>query len=372
MKAAFRLSRLICVMLMLALIPAFCAQAESADGGDAEWFTFFLMCNEGNINERGDVGNTIMVFSVNPVEGRIKQAIIRWDVFYEDPDTSELQLFDQPFREGGVEKAMETFNRLFDQNISSYLSINYLNLAYLLDEYGGVYVDLSRAERNAINGLLDDKVHHLETQMMDLGLDATSFQELVEAYYLNEYGPNTHLNGIQAVAYGWLQYDSVEECCLREVDVISQFFFQVSKFVLDRTFIYTGETIASLESADPLLRPVNLDALTEEDRQYLYDMAAPIFTRAYSNLSEDEVVDWLVAILRTMHNGSLSGKAPFDVVEFRMIPESNTHPYEQIVDGTRGLVIDYEQNAQILDDFLFDRGDASANMLIEHRDPDNQ
>ena len=41
---------------------------------------------------------------------------------------------------------------------------------------------------------------------------------------MTEFGPETHLNGLQAVAFGWLQYDSVYNCCLRDAEIVASLF----------------------------------------------------------------------------------------------------------------------------------------------------
>ena len=80
-----------------------------------------------------------------------------WDTFVDYEGYDVPQKLDMPYRNNGPEEAMKVFNDNFGMNMAYYLSLNYLNLASLIDEYGGVAVDVTRAERNALNGMVGSK-----------------------------------------------------------------------------------------------------------------------------------------------------------------------------------------------------------------------
>jgi len=84
---------------------------------------------------------------------------------------------------GGPELTMRTINECFGMNISSYALINITGMADVIDTLGGLDLDVTEAERKALNkGLFD--------------LSSMSGMEKLE-----ESGEQVHLNGNQAVAF---------------------------------------------------------------------------------------------------------------------------------------------------------------------------
>ena len=63
--------RLPALLTIICLIPAFAASAEGEREGEGDWVDFLLLCNEGMNNERGNVGNTMMVVSMNQQTGKM-------------------------------------------------------------------------------------------------------------------------------------------------------------------------------------------------------------------------------------------------------------------------------------------------------------
>ena len=208
--------RVISLALVLFMLPVF-AFAETAQS-ESNWVNFLLICNEGMNNDKGNAGNTLMVCAMNPDDGRIRLLGFTWDTFVEYEGYDVPQKLDMPYRNNGPEEAVKVFNANFGTDISLYMSLNFLNMASLIDAYGGVTVDMTRAERNAMNAIVSTKKEQLKTQAASGILEQIMIDRLAEDNYLEEYGPETHLNGLQAVGYGWLQYDSVYNCCEREME----------------------------------------------------------------------------------------------------------------------------------------------------------
>ena len=138
---------------MSAANAAAAAQAGALNA-DSDWVTFLLMCNEGMNNTGSNVGNTLMGVSVNSNSGKVRLMMVTWDTFIEYEGYDVPQLIDMPYRNNGPEEAVKVFDANFDTHIDRFMSLNFLNLAHLIDTYGGVNVDISRAERNALNGLV--------------------------------------------------------------------------------------------------------------------------------------------------------------------------------------------------------------------------
>lgn len=342
-----KLLRLIAVVLALVLMPVF-ASAEEASA-DEDWVTFFLLCNEGMTNEGGNVGNTMMIVSMNPDVGKINLMMFTWDTFVQYEGYDLPQLISTPYRNNGPEGTMEVFDYNFGMNIEKYISLNYLNLANLIDAFGGVTVDITRAERNALNGMVQAKQSNLKG-LAESVLSQFAIEKLTEDYYLEDYGPETHLNGLQAVGFGWLQYDSVYNCCEREIKVNSNLFNSVANKVSEEVAFYTDDTDMPEEVGNRRL--INLDQMTDEDIEFLHDLVNPIFQMTANNLTDDEIMGITLTFARLGYMGSRQGVNIFHSLNQAIFPLEAKQEYD-IVAGTEGHLIDYEKNAKAMKEFLY-------------------
>ncbi len=344
--------RLLTLLLAACLLTPVALADDEESIWHGDWVNFLLICNEGMNNSGGNAGNTIMVIALNPVTGKIRLMMFTWDAFVDYEGYDVPQKLDMPYRNAGPEETLRVFDYNFDMNINHYLSLNYLNLAALIDAYGGVDIDITRAERNALNGMVGSKKARIEASV-SAGLMSQMVVELIaQEYYLNEYGPNTHINGLQAVSYGWLQYDSVYNCCLRDAKVISKLFSSVGHRMTERIAFCTNETGVPDPDVVSGRRVINLDEPTEDDLQYLRLQVAPIFQMAYNNLTEDEIITITLALARTAYTAARYGVNIFDLVEYEIFPIEATQPYD-LVAGTPGHLVDKEANRARMMQFLY-------------------
>ena len=347
MKATIlRLTALVMAMLLL---PVFALAEGEADSSD-DWVSFFLMCNEGMTNDGSNVGNTMMAISMNPESGDIRLMMFAWDTFVNFEGYDVPQLISMPYRNVGPEGTMDVFNKNVGLDIHNYISLNYLNLATLIDDFGGVNVDISRAERNALNGMVQSKKASIQKQA-DSGLLSQLMVELLaKEYYLESYGPDTHLNGLQAVGYGWLQYDSVYNCCLRELNVNSDLFESASNTIGAKVVFIDDE--ADAPEADDDRRVVNLDHMTDEDIEFLLEQVQPIFQRSANNMSQEDIIRIGKALARASYVAAKQGSDIFDSLSTNVFPLEAKNEYD-VVAGTKGHLVDYEANGAAMRQFLF-------------------
>lgn len=92
------------------------------------------------------------------------------------------------FAHGGAELALRTVNQTFSMNATRYVQVDFLGFVHMVDALGGISVTITREERDKINELL------------------TRYEATLQAHgYLaspvTEYGEDTPLNGVQALAY---------------------------------------------------------------------------------------------------------------------------------------------------------------------------
>lgn len=344
-----RIVRWIAVLAAICMLP-FSASAEAATQIGRDWIDFFLICNEGMSNTGGNSGNTMMIVSMNPQTGKIRLATFTWDTFVQYEGYDVPQKIDMPYRNNGPEETMKVFNDNFHMGINLFMSLNYLNLASLIDAYGGVDIDISRAERNALNSMVASKKENITAQANMGFVSQMMVEQLANDYYLEDYGPGTHLNGLQAVGFGWLQYDSVYNCCERDVKVIANLFYQVGKTIREKVLLYTNES--GVPENPEGRRMINIDELTNDDVAFLRSEMSPIFMMAYHNLSEEEIHDISLALLRAGYLASRQGVGIFDNLQHEVFPLEAKNEYDTVA-GTKGHLVDYQANEEAMKAFLF-------------------
>lgn len=342
------LIRLTALLIAICLLPVI-SIAEETKEENSKWVSFLLICNEGMNNDKGNAGNTLMVAAMDPVLGKICLMMFTWDTFIDYEGYDVPQKLDMPYRNNGPEEAVKVFNDNFNLNINHYLSLNYLNLASLIDEYGGINVDITRAERNAINGMVGSKKIRLQEEAASGQLGQTVIDMLAQEYYLNDFGPNTHLNGLQAVGYGWLQYDSVYNCCERDAKVVAALFHSAGSYIADKVALYTDKSGKPEDTFGR--RPINMDHVSDEDYEFLREQIAPIFQMSVNNMEEDEIRTITLSLAHIAYQAEREGTSIFDLIRTTILPLEATKPYD-IVAGTKGHLVNKEANIEAVRDFL--------------------
>ena len=156
------------LLLTLCLLPAVApAEANETETG-SDWISFLLICNEGMNNDKGNAGNTLLVACMNPVHGQIRLMMFTWDTFVNMEGYDVPQKLDMPYRNNGPEEAMKVFNENFGLNINHFLSLNYLNMASLIDEYGGIYVEITPAERDTLLRFCSVRSNSIKFSLLDI------------------------------------------------------------------------------------------------------------------------------------------------------------------------------------------------------------
>ena len=344
------ISLLMAVLLLTVCLAPRYALAEDTGSGNGSWVNFLLMCNEGMNNNGGNAGNTMMVVAMDPVSGKIRLMMLTWDTFVHYEGYDIPQRMDMPYRKGGPEEALKVFKDNFPLDIHLFMSLNYLNLATLIDRYGGLELDITRAERNALNNMVASKKETIQAQAKAGILSQLLVELLAQEYFLNEYGPDTHVNGLQAVGYGWLQYDSVYNCCLRELEVVAAFFDRVALDISENVVFYTDAT--GYPERPGGRRAIDLDAVTEEDKVYLLRLISPVFQMCYHNLTDEEIIRISLTLARIAYLAAREGVDIFASLETAVFPLEFPNPYD-IVAGTKGHLVDYALNTEAMKAFLY-------------------
>lgn len=137
--------------------------------------------------ENGDSGtrsDAIMIMSVDPARSSIKLISLMRDSYVEVPGYGKTKLC-HAYGYGGAQLMMETINKNFDMDIKEYMTVDFAQMASIIDGVGGVTVTLTEDELEETNKFIDE--YCWENDMPTQRIEGTGEQKL---------------NGIQAMTYG--------------------------------------------------------------------------------------------------------------------------------------------------------------------------
>lgn len=138
-------------------------------------------------DERGR-SDSIMIVSIDKKHKKIKLSSLMRDSYVNIEGHGKTKL-NHAYAYGGPQLSLKTINQTFGLNVKDYASVNFLDLAHIIDELGGVPVNVKSGEVKLVNEYIDD-VSHVT------GLPAE---------HLTKSGEQ-NLSGVQAVAYSRIRY----------------------------------------------------------------------------------------------------------------------------------------------------------------------
>lgn len=137
--------------------------------------------------ENGDSGtrsDAIMIMSVDPSRSSVKLVSLMRDSYVNIPGHGMTKLC-HAYGYGGPQLVMETINKNFDMDITEYLTVDFAQMAAIIDSVGGVTVTLTQDELEETNKYIDE--YCWENNKPTQRIEAAGEQKL---------------NGIQAMTYG--------------------------------------------------------------------------------------------------------------------------------------------------------------------------
>lgn len=146
----------------------------------------FGIDSRGEDKSRSDA---IMVLTVDKKHNKIKLSSIMRDS-YVAIDGRGKDKINHAYYYGGPELAIKTINQNFDLNIRDFVSVDFSQLATIIDAVGGVEIDVTQAERINANASILEQANILKIKPIP---------------YIKKSGIQT-LNGIQAVGYARIRY----------------------------------------------------------------------------------------------------------------------------------------------------------------------
>lgn len=108
---------------------------------------------------------------------------------------------------GGPELAIRTLNQNFGLRIEDYVTINFVNMAAIVDAFGGVEMEVTYDEVEQINLNLSNLIWEVEDKKNEdyaNGIEGVNYPQVVDSDFMNATGDVATylLNGNQAVSYG--------------------------------------------------------------------------------------------------------------------------------------------------------------------------
>lgn len=156
---------------------------EEADD-EGEWWNILLLGCDSYTKNTYSRSDSMIILSLNLETGAVKLTSLMRDTWIKVPGTkSSHRKLTELCAVGGPELTIQAINENFGMDIENYALISMAGIAEIIDIIGGLDLDVTEAERKALNkGLFD--------------LSSLSGMEK-----LQESGENVHLNGNQATAY---------------------------------------------------------------------------------------------------------------------------------------------------------------------------
>lgn len=150
----------------------------SANEGLEEVINIALFGVDSRNNDYVGRSDAILICSVNTKTGKIKLVSIARDTYVPIKGYYNTRI-NHAYAYGGAELAIQTLNENFGMDITDYVTVNFDSLAQIIDEMGGVTVDVTEAERQQVNAYLLDGEPLYETGMVNLtGPQAVSYSRI--------------------------------------------------------------------------------------------------------------------------------------------------------------------------------------------------
>ncbi len=150
-----------------------------------------LISTEGGTGDESAKSDTMIIASINSRTDEITLVSLMRDCYVVIPGYGENKL-NAAYSFGGAELLMDTIEYNFGIAVEDYVSVNFVSFANVVDSVGGIDIEISDAEAQEINTIMQAEVNSI---MGDDVLD-----DLLDG------GGELHLNGKQALSYARIRY----------------------------------------------------------------------------------------------------------------------------------------------------------------------
>lgn len=245
---------------------------------------------------KGDRSDCMVIMSINTKDKTIKLLSIARDSYAYIPGYSKPNKINAAMSFGGAPLLQATVMNNLRINIDGYAYVNFSHMAEIVDAVGGVYVDVSEAEKKVANQYIRE-------------MDKTAAE-------IENTGKNTWLSGIQAVGYARNRYtgNGDYERMERQIEVLRSVFTQYSK-------LSASKKVAAM---DDVLSAIITNIPKKEIEKYVFDFLP--------TLKEAKMEYMQLPISGCYNYGTYSGEWSMRVNWNAMIPYVQKYFYGKTVD----------------------------------------
>lgn len=277
-----------------------------------------------NLTGRGAQADTDIIACINNETKEVKLVSILRDSFFETTEGQHAKLTDI-YSQYGVKEAIQTVNRNLDLTIDQYVTVNWKAVADTIDLMGGLELELSAAEVEAVNKYIWEviEVTGLESSTMSVsdGYESSDLKDEDNLMY--------YMDGVQVVTYARIR---------------SVGYYDLTRTERQRTVI-----TAMMEKAKTL----SLGELT--------DICETIFSGISTNLTLSEILSLALDI--TSYTMGETSRLPQDGMYQDQYDKGPAYVYyDSLIDNVAWLheflygITDYEPSAtvQAINDYIYD------------------
>ena len=152
-----------------------------------------LVGTDGEYIEKGNRSDSVMLVTIDSKNKDIKLSSIARDTYVDIPGYSKEKLT-HAYAYEGIDLLKEVFKENFDLDIDKYIAVNFGSFMEIIDEIGGVVVDVPESGLKSINSMIDSCYNYYSDK-----------DSVGEKEYLTEAGTQ-RLNGYQALAFSRIRY----------------------------------------------------------------------------------------------------------------------------------------------------------------------
>ncbi len=261
---------------------------------DAGWWNILLLGSDSrNMNNYYGLTDTIVILSVHPEDGKAKLTSIMRDTWVDIYDVGNRKI-NAANVYGGPDLILRTVNENFGMNLTDYVLVSMEALADIVDIVDGIDIAVTDAEKNAINT-------QLKWDAMDFTLNNST--------PLSESGDSVHLTGNQALAFARIRK-------------------------LDSDYVRTERQRTVLIAIASKLQMTDVQTLSA--------VVARLAGYVQTNLS----IAQMMSLAKVGLSIDMSG------IEQLRLPADGTFQSDTY-DGVWSIRADFDQNKQILHDFIY-------------------
>lgn len=167
---------------------------EEKEGTVVEGITNILLVGtDGHNVDKANRSDSVMLVTIDSNKKDIKITSIARDTYVDIPGYSTEKM-NHAYAYEGIDLLKEVFKVNFDLDIDKYIAVNFTSFMEIMDELGGVEVNVNEKDVNEVNKYIDACYDQYYTK-----------KDKVEKEYITKAGVQ-RLNGYQALAFSRIRY----------------------------------------------------------------------------------------------------------------------------------------------------------------------